>query len=206
MLFRSPALSILVLSLLQVPVKTNLAVSILLASLLSLLVQHMSPAALLQVLVWGYHAPDPSLASLTDGGGILSMVQVGAIVCLSSSYAGIFKGTGLLDGLQERCLGWARKWGCQTAATLTALFTSLIACNQSFTILLTHQLCRKLPWTPEKAALTLEDTAVLLAPLVPWSIACAVVLESAGAPAASIPLACYLYLMPLWNLWTERPG
>lgn len=201
-----PALSILVLSLLQVPVKTNLAVSILLASLLSLLVQHMSPAALLQVLVWGYHAPDPSLASLTDGGGILSMVRVGAIVCLSSSYAGIFKGTGLLDGLQERCLGWARKWGCQTAATLTALFTSLIACNQSFTILLTHQLCRKLPWTPEKAALTLEDTAVLLAPLVPWSIACAVVLESAGAPAASIPLACYLYLVPLWNLWTERPG
>ena len=45
-----------------------------------------------------------------------------------------------------------------------------------------------------------------LASLVSRAIACAVVLESAGAPAASIPLACYLYLVPLWNLWTERPG
>ena len=44
----------------------------------------------------------------------------------------------------------------------------------------------------------------ILSPLVPWSIACAVVLDATGAPAASVPFAWYLYLLPLWNLCLMR--
>lgn len=198
-----PAVTLLALSFLKVPVRWNMAVSIVCASLLSLLIQKLTPFQILHVLFWGFVSPDPALAPMVNGGGILSMLRVAAIVCLSSSYAGIFEKTGLLDGLQSLCSRWARRWGSQAALTLTAGFTSLIACNQSFTILLTHQLCRHLPESPESLALGLEDTAVVLAPLVPWSIACAVVLESIGAPTGSVPLAFYLYLIPLWNLWTS---
>ena len=49
-------------------------------------------------------------------------------------------------------------------------------------------------------ALTLEDTAVVLAPLIPWSIAGGVPLASVGAPTASILFSCFLYLLPLWRL------
>ena len=45
--------------------------------------------------------------------------------------------------------------------------------------------------------------AVLLPALVPWSIACAVPLSTLSAPALSLLAACYLYLVPLWQL---RPG
>lgn len=42
--------------------------------------------------------------------------------------------------------------------------------------------------------------AVVIAPLVPWSIAGAVPLASLDAPAAALLAACYLYLIPVWNL------
>jgi len=66
--------------------------------------------------------------------------------------------------------------------------------------MLTHQLCRETEQDPEKMALYLEDTAVVLAPLVPWSIACAVPLTAVGAPAESVLAACFLYLLPIWHL------
>jgi len=46
----------------------------------------------------------------------------------------------------------------------------------------------------------LEDTAVVIAPLMPWSIAVSVPLTSIGAPAAVLLTAFFLYLIPLWNL------
>ena len=51
--------------------------------------------------------------------------------------------------------------------------------------------------------LDLEDTAVVVAPLVPWSIAGAVPLGAVGAPGVSVLLACYLYLLPIWNYAVE---
>ena len=76
----------------------------------------------------------------------------------------------------------------------------MVACNQSLTILLVHQLCRDLRPDPSGLALDLEDTAVVVSPLVPWSIAGAVPLSAVGAPSLSMLLACYLYLLPLWRL------
>ena len=128
------------------------------------------------------------------------MLRVGAIVCLSSSFSGIFDGTGLMDGVKEKFQCLARRFGNAPAVTLAALFTALIACNQSFSIILTHQLSKGFGMTPERLALCMENTAVVLSPLVPWSIACAVALDATGAPTASVPFAWYLYLLPLWQM------
>lgn len=46
-------------------------------------------------------------------------------------------------------------------------------------------------------ALYIEDTAIVLAALVPWSIACAVPLDSIGAPTSSLLASSFLYLLPL---------
>lgn len=199
-----PVASILVCSFLRIPVKLNMAVSIVLAALLCALVQHLAPADILGIMVFGFHSPVPALAPMVDGGGIMSMLRVGAIVCLSSSFSGIFDGTGLMDGVTEKFQVLARRFGNAAAVTLAALFTALIACNQSFSIILTHQLSKGFGMAPERLALCMENTAVVLSPLVPWSIACAVVLDATGAPAASVPFAWYLYLLPLWNLCLMR--
>ena len=81
----------------------------------------------------------------------------------------------------------------------TSVVPFLGACNQTLAIMLTDQLCQGVEPQAEKLAIGLENTVVVIAALVPWSVACAVPLESAGAPAAAVLAACYLYLLPLWN-------
>ena len=78
--------------------------------------------------------------------------------------------------------------------------TSIISCNQTLAIMLTHQLCRDTEPDRQQLALYIEDTAIVLAALVPWSIACAVPLDSIGAPASSLLAASFLYMLPLWSM------
>lgn len=86
----------------------------------------------------------------------------------------------------------------------TAVVTAMIACNQVLAVMLTHQLCGKIVNCESRMAIYLEDTAVVVAALVPWSIASTVPLASVGAPLASIAFACFLYILPLWRLLVER--
>ena len=138
---------------------------------------------------------------MLGGGGIVSMVRVGAIVCLSSSYAGIFEGTGLLTGVQSAIARLGRRTFPFLATVLTAALTSMVACNQTLAIMLTQQLCGELEPDKETFALDLEDSVVVISPLVPWSIASAVPLATVGAPTAAVAAACYLYFLPAWRLF-----
>jgi len=45
---------------------------------------------------------------------------------------------------------------------------------------------------------------VNLVGLIPWCIACSVPLTSIGGSPSALPLAVYLYLIPLYHWWTER--
>ena len=195
-----PAVVVLALALMQINVKLAMSASILTALPISLFVQHTGLAELPALLVTGYRAADPELGALLNGGGIVSMLRVAAIVCLSSSYSGIFKKTGLLDRAEALIGRLGEKTTPFAAMLLTSAVAGMIACNQTLAIMLTHQLCGGVEAEPERLANDLEDTAVVVAPLVPWSIAGGVPLASVGAPAAAIPLAFFLWLLPLWRL------
>lgn len=195
-----PAAVILTLSVMQVNVKKAMAASILTALPISLLVQGTKVLELPRLLLFGYQAADPQAAAMLNGGGIVSMLRVGLIITISSSYSGIFQKTGLLDGVKEIVHNLARKTTAYTAALVTSVIASIIACNQTLAIMLTHQLCRDTQPEEGGMALTLEDTAVVVAPLVPWSIAGAVPLATIGAPTTALLWTCFLYLLPLWQL------
>lgn len=195
-----PAVVILVLSAMRVPVKRTLLASILLAFVLSITLQGMEVSKLLSVMVFGYHTSNAKLASMVNGGGLISMVRATAIVMLSSSYAGIFEGTGLLNSIRERIEALSLRITSFGSTLLVAVLTSMVACNQTLAVMLTSQLCRENQPDKKKFALDLENTAIIVAPLVPWSIAGAVPLAAVGAPSAGILAACYLYLLPFWNL------
>ena len=195
-----PALLIIVLSLFKVSVKKTMLASIVTASILCLTLQGVSAGNLLQILWNGYRANEPELAKMLNGGGIVSMFRALAIVGLSSSYSGIFAGTGLLDGVKHKIAGLAATCTPFGSTLLISFLTGMVACNQTLAIMLTHQLCAETIPDKQELALTLEDTTVLTAALIPWSIASAVPLTAVGAPALGIAAACYLYLQPLWSL------
>ena len=68
--------------------------------------------------------------------------------------------------------------------------------------MLVHQVCGQLFESKEEQALILENTVILLAALIPWSIAGSVPLASVGAPMSSMLYAVYLYFIPLW-VWAK---
>lgn len=195
-----PAAAMVLLSLFRINVKITMAVSMAAGAASALWTQHAAPGALLHMVLFGYHADSPDLAALLDGGGVLSMARVLAIVCLSACYAGIFNGTGFLDGIKGRIGALARRITPFGAVLATAVLSGMVACNQTLTIMLSHQLCQDTAESREAMASYLENTAVVVSPLIPWSIACTVTLGTVDAPAASILAASYLYLLPLWNL------
>lgn len=195
-----PAVVILTLSLLKVNVKWAMAASILTALPISMLVQGTPVGELPRLLFLGYQATDPQAAAMLNGGGIASMVRVGMIIIISSSYSGIFQKTGLLDGAKRVVHQLAERTTGYTAALITSMVASVIACNQTLSIMLTHQLCWEIQPKKSRMALTLEDTAVVVAPLVPWSIAGAVPLATIGSPTTALLWTCFLYLLPLWQL------
>ena len=195
-----PALLILILSLLKIDVKVTMLASVVAAAAICLLYQHMPLAQLPRLLVMGYHTADAQIASMLNGGGVRSMLNVAAIVCLSSSYAGIFAGTGLLDSLKARVAALGGRTSAFFVVFCVSVAAAIIACNQTLTIMLAHQVCGTVEPDAQQFAVDLGDTAVVLAPLVPWSIAGAVPLASIGAPTVCLAAACYLYALPLWQL------
>ena len=176
--------------------------SILTALPICVAVQHMDWTAIGHALVFGFHCADARVAPLIDGGGIVSMVKVMLIVCISSSYSGIFQETELLDGAHRMVASLARHISVFGATLVTSLVASAVACNQTLSIMLTNQLCDHLESDEHRKAINLEDTAVVVAPLIPWSIAGAVPLASVGAPTSSLTLAVFLYLLPIAH-WTS---
>ena len=199
-----PAAVILALSLLKVNVKLAMAASILSAVPVCIWLQGRAPLELLKTALTGFMAADAEVGGMLNGGGVTSMLRVTAIVCLSSSYSVLFQKTGLLDRVKGAIGRLAKRTSPFCAMLCTSALAGMVACNQSLTILLVHQLCRDLRHDPSDLALDLEDTAVVVAPLVPWSIAGAVPLSAVGAPGVSVLLACYLYLLPIWRLVFNR--
>lgn len=76
-----------------------------------------------------------------SGGGVVSMVNVSLVVCLSSSFSGLFDGTGLLDGVRGLVEGLARRVSPYAAVLAVSVPASMVACNQTLGIMLTSQLC-----------------------------------------------------------------
>lgn len=194
-----PAALIIILSLFKVKVKLTMLISTLAALAVCVFVQKMEALPLLKTLLMGYTAPDAQLGAMLNGGGLISMLRPAVIILISSSYSGIFDGTGLLDDLKRGLARLSRKLTPFGGALVTSVAAGMVACNQTLGIMLTHQLIKDEFPDNSELALTLEDTAVVTSPLVPWSIASAVPLAAIGASPLSILFAVYLYILPLWR-------
>lgn len=199
-----PAAVILLLSVMQAGVKIAMIASIVTAIPVCIGLQNMAFTELPELLLNGFHSTDVAVAAMLNGGGITSMLKVGAIVCISSSYSGIFQATGILNGFQKMVCLLADRTKPYFAVLVTSILTSVMACNQTLAIMLTGQLCSRTEPDKLRFANNLEDSAVLIAPLVPWSIACAVPLTAAGAPGYSVLFAVFLYLLPLCDLVLKK--
>ena len=198
-----PAAVLLALAALKKNMRLTMGCSTLTAIVLTVALQHADPQGLLLLLWQGYRTADPSLSAVLNGGGILSMRNIALIFTYVSAFSGIFHGTQLLQGLHNLAHRLTRRTVPFGASYLTALVTSVISCNQTLNVVLTHELCGDLYETKSEAALALEDSAIVTCAYWPWSVGAASVLSTIGAPDLSILLAFYIFLLPLWHLLSD---
>lgn len=175
-----PAISILALALFRIDVKINMLVSILISIVVGFVI--------------GF--PVTKMASAA-GYGILSMLKLIIVVIISLTYAGLFRGTGILEKLHAGITHLSKKVSPFGCVVLTAIATCALACNQTLSIVLTNEICTGVMPDEKRRAIAIENTSVIIAPLVPWTVASLVPLGAIGAPTSSILFACFLYLVPL---------
>ena len=195
-----PAILIIILSLFKVNVKKTMLVSIVISFIIAMFFQKESVTSLINYCVYGFYHSNEKLNSMMKGGGILSMLNVGLIVAISSSYSGIFKETKMLVLMKKYLKEFSEKTSNYFVIFLSSIISGAIACNQSLGTILAYELCEELE-DKQNMAIILENTIVLLAGLIPWNIAMAVPLKTIDIGLMSGLFAFYLYFLPLWNLF-----
>nr|WP_310788177.1 Na+/H+ antiporter NhaC family protein [Fusobacterium nucleatum] len=195
-----PAILIIILSILKINVKKTMVLSIVISFIIAMFIQKENIVSLINYCIYGYHHPNEKLNLMMKGGGILSMINVGLIVGISSSYSGIFKETKMLLSLKKYLKDFSKKTSNYFVIFLSSIVSGAIACNQSLGIILTNELCEEIV-DKQKRAIILENTVILLTGLIPWNTAMVVPLKTLDVGVMSGLFAFYLYFLPLWNLF-----
>lgn len=199
----APAAAILLLSIFRLPADKTLSLSIFVAILVAIFVQNEGISEIVKVAIFGYHPDDAELSKVLSGGGIISMLNMMALIIISSCYAGIFRGTGFLDGIRAKISGLSAKITPFGVIVLCALVTTFISCSQALAVILTNQLCDEIGGTKEEFAVKIENSCIVISAIVPWSIAASIPLAAIGSPSVSVLFASYLYLLPICTFFSE---
>lgn len=205
-----PAISIVALSIFRVDVKINILVSIILASIIAITVQHYNIIEILKFILLGFDLDSQStLRSILKGGGIISMWQAALVVLISCTLSGIFDGTNMLKRAEDLLMKTKSRFMLFIYTSITSFFTAAFGCSQTLSIVLTTQLMKssyeELKIDKYELASDIENTSVLLSALVPWCVAALVPTTTLGVSSSGyIPFAFYIYLIPLTNaLWLK---
>ena len=181
------------------------AVSIIAGSAIAHFVQGYSAIEILQFAIAGFKLESTSsLKDIVAGGGILSMAKVSLVVVVSTAFAGIFAGTRILEFVEVYLKKAQSRGDLFLGTTVISIFSAAFGCTQTIAIILTHQLVaskyRQQKLDDTQLAVDLENTAVVISPLIPWNIAGLVPATVLSVNSDFIPYAFYLYLVPLFSL------
>lgn len=203
-----PAVIVIGLPLLKVGVVKAMTASIASAIIVAWLVQGVDILSVIKICIFGYESTSTGLAAILNGGGLVSMIEIVIILVISSSYSGIFSGTKMLDTLQEKLGHACNKAGRFSVMILMSIAMSCIFCNQTIGTLMCADLMRK-PYLDgggdnTELAIDLENSVILIACFIPWSIGCSVPLLMLGVDFKALPFAVFMYLVPICYLFTKK--
>ena len=137
------------------------------------------------------------------GGGIFSMVRVCLVVIVSTAFAGLFTGTNILNSIQIYLEKAKSRSNLFLATNIIGIASAAFGCTQTIAILLTEELVKDNYQENQldnyQRAVDLENSVVVLSPLIPWNIAGLVPATILMTDSGFIPFAFYLYFVPLFN-------
>lgn len=215
-----PAVLMLVLPLMKVSVLISMGLSIGSAVIVAWLVQGVPFLEVVKVCIFGYKASGDGLGSLLNGGGMVSMLEIVVILLISCCYSGIFTGTGMLDKLQEKLSAACTRFGRFTIMLAISIGSAACFCNQTIATLMCNDLLSK-PYLDgaggkngaadqddtlikEELAIDMENSVILIACMIPWSIGCSVPLGFFDVGPKAVLFAFYMWLVPICYWFTKK--
>ena len=203
-----PALLILILPLCKVPIRPTMAVSALTALLVTVFAQGRALLPTLRDAVLGYLPAPGALHDVLSGGGMMSMVSATIMAVSAGLYAGLLGGMGVLNGAAHLAQRLARRAGRFPACVAISVVCSMVFCNQSTCAVVCNQLLEddytKRGHGRGEMALDIENSGIVLSPLIPWNISVSIPLAMLGADMSAIPYEILLYAIPLCYWLTKR--
>ena len=147
-----------------------------------------------------------SVDQVLTRGGMTSMQAVIILVILAGALGGALKTTGVFTVLVEKLARWIKSTGTLIAAVLvSAYIVILFTGNQALGLILVGQVF--LPVFKSRGidsvvlTRSLEDSATLAAPLVPWGAAGGVCSQLLGVPTTQyLPYMWFAFLVPVFSL------
>ena len=196
-----PAAFMIILPLLKVPVKKAMAVSAVVAFLITVFLQKYGFLETLKACVLGYAPENADLAAILNGGGIISMAEPAAVVTLTGITTGILGGTGILVPLQRKVASLSDKAGIFTATCAVSAAASVTLCNQTVSVMMCKALMGDVydekASGKEELAQDIYNSGVMIPVLVPWNIAGAIPLAMLGVGKIALLFAFHVYAVPI---------
>ena len=158
--------------------------------------------------VLGYLPAPGALHDVLSGGGMMSMVSATIMAVSAGLYAGLLGGMGVLNGAAHLAQRLARRAGRFPACAAISVVCSMVFCNQSTCAVVCNQLLEddytKRGHGRGEMALDIENSGIVLSPLIPWNISVSIPLTMLGADMSAIPYEILLYAIPLCYWLTKR--
>lgn len=187
--------------------------SSLLALIVGVIVQGFPVSAAVTTFVSGFDveaasaaAPGESLKRLLNRGGLLSMAPTLLFIIAAFVLAAAMEVSGALDALLRALLRSARSAFGLVAATLAAGATMVgLTSHGGVTALIVGGLFRdayvERGLAPEALSRTIEDSATVTEPLMPWTVSALFMATTLGVATTDYaPWAIFCYLGPVFSL------
>jgi NhaC family Na+:H+ antiporter len=202
-----PAFTLLVLAVARVQTTIAMLSSLAVAAIVAVQIQQISLGQVVQFAIVGFSlSEDTPVRSILVGGGMLAMAKVCLVVILSTAMAGMLSGTRSLQAITRWLQPLQSPSSLFLGTTVVGSAAAAFGCTQTIAILLTQQLVQPNYRNNHQLALDLENTVVVLAPLIPWNIAGLVPATALLTNWGFIPYAFYLYLLPILTFVQLRQG
>ena len=175
--------------------------------------QGAEPAVAILLSVWtalfdGYSSATGNevIDSLLSRGGMSSMLNTIWLIITALSFGAVLEQTGLLQRIVDAILSMVKSTGSMIAATIgTCIGTNILAADQYMAIVLPGRMYKlefeKRGLDPRNLSRTLEDSATITSPLIPWNTCGAYMATTLGvATFAYLPYAIFNLVNPLISL------
>jgi len=155
----------------------------------------------------GYNDVETGLL-LTAWPAVIMVVAPVAGLLVERIHAGLLGGMGVLNGAAHLAQRLARRAGRFPACAAISVVCSMVFCNQSTCAVVCNQLLEddytKRGHGRGEMALDIENSGIVLSPLIPWNISVSIPLAMLGADMSAIPYEILLYAIPLCYWLTKR--